>query len=92
MSKDRARALIYNTLRTDDRKTESLPKDIHEAARTSLIRLFRDSLSLNDNVKHPLLSDKEAIESEIVDDFQMVADYIQYLLLQLNRKDVILGD
>lgn len=92
MSKDRARALIYNTLRTDDRKLETLPKDIHDAARTSLIRLFRDSLNLNDKIKYELPTDRECIESEIVDDFQMVADYIQYLLLQLNRKDVILGD
>lgn len=66
---------------------DPIPKDIHTIARNSLIKMFRDSLAFND-YKSPDESHHEILEAEIVDDFQNVIDYLNYLLLRLKSKGV----
>lgn len=70
---------------------EPIPRDIHTTARNSLIKMFRDSLALNDH-KTPDENHHEMLEGEVVDDFQNVVDYITYLLLRLETKGIKLTE
>lgn len=56
-------------------------KDYIETARQALIRLYNDSLELNDKCNDKNL--KEEVEQDITDDFESVLDFIKYLVLQI---------
>jgi hypothetical protein len=69
-----------------------IPKQFHDEARRSLIKLFRDSLHLNDHANHTSSEVKESLEDDIIEDFQMVSDYIQYLEMWIARSNIIIKD
>lgn len=70
----------------------TIPKSFRDEARRSLIKLFRDSLHLNDHASHSSPSAKEVLEEDIIEDFQMVCDYIKYLEIWLERSDIVIED
>lgn len=56
---------------------------MHEIARQALLRLFQDSLELND--RNEPGAAKDDAEEAIIEDFNTVADYLQYLLLMVQK-------
>lgn len=62
-----------------------IPRDIHEDAGRCLVKLFKDSLYLNDKSTNVDKNTRLGIEDEIVNDFCMVREYIQYLLIRLAK-------
>jgi hypothetical protein len=88
----RAKALIWRREEPQHPAFATIPRDLHETARRSLIKLFRDSLHLNDQVKYETSQQREAVEEDIIDDFQIVAEYIQYLELWLEKNGMPIDD
>jgi hypothetical protein len=88
----RAKALIWQKQEEPTAPIAFIPKELHDVARKSLIKLFRDSLHLNDQIKHTDTQQKEAIEDDIIEDFQIVSEYIQYLELWLEKSGIVLSD
>lgn len=60
-----------------------MEKEMYEIARLALIRLFQDSLELND--RNEPGEAKDAAEEAIMEDFNTVADYLQYLRLMVEK-------
>lgn len=69
-----------------------IPRILHDSARKSLIKLFRDSLHLNDQIKYEDKQQKNSIEDDIIEDFQIVSEYVQYLEMWLEKLGVALDD
>lgn len=90
--KKKDNVLLCKKNSASSRALEVIPKELHEFARRSLTKLFRDSLTLNDNLQYEYKEQKDAVEDEIVDDFQNVAEYIQYLELRLEQNGIIFED
>jgi hypothetical protein len=93
MGLKRMKALIWK------QKEEQIPapvatisKSFQDEARRSLIKLFRDSLHLNDHASHSSPSAKDILEENIIEDFQMVSDYMKYLEMWLERFDIVIED
>jgi hypothetical protein len=88
----RAKALIWQKQEPDHAPFATIPRELHETARRSLIKLFRDSLHLNDQVKYDTRDQKEGVEEDIIEDFQIVAEYIHYLELWLEKNGMPIDD
>lgn len=88
----RAKALLWQKQNDSPAPIAYIPKMIHDAARKSLIKLFRDSLHLNDQISHADGRTKDAIEEDIIEDFQIVSEYIQYLEVWLEKNGVVVED
>lgn len=84
--------LLCKKNNSSSRVLEIIPKELHEFARRSLTKLFRDSLTLNDHLQYDYKEQKDAVEDEIVDDFQNVAEYIQYLEMRLEQCGIVFED
>lgn len=67
---------------------EIIPKEIHSAARQSLANLFRDSLYLNDQLDHESEIAKNSVQDDILEDFQIVSEYLIYLELRLKQNGI----
>jgi hypothetical protein len=87
-----AKALIWQRQDSPHANFATIPRELHETARRSLIKLFRDSLHLNDQVKHDTKEQRESVEEDIIDDFQNVAEYIHYLELWLEKNGLPIDD
>lgn len=88
----RAKALIWQKEESPIAPFATIPRELHETARRSLIKLFRDSLHLNDQVKHDSKEARESVEEDIIEDFQIVAEYIHYLELWLEKNGMPIDD
>lgn len=87
-----AKALICKKQEPDHAPFATIPRELHETARRSLIKLFKDSLHLNDQVKYETREQKDGVEEEIIEDFQIVSEYIQYLELWLEKNGMPIED
>jgi hypothetical protein len=88
----RAKALIWQREEAQLAPVSTIPRELHDTARRSLIKLFRDSLHLNDQVKYETKRQGESVEEDIIDDFQIVAEYIQYLEMWLEKNGMPIED
>lgn len=88
----RAKALLWEKQDASAAPIAYIPKILHDAARKSLIKLFRDSLHLNDQATHSDPRAKEAIEDDIIEDFQIVSEYIQYMEVWLEKNGVVVEE
>lgn len=88
----RAKALIWKKQDDTSVPVALIPKVLHDGARKSLIKLFRDSLHLNDQVKHEDHQQKEVVDDDIIEDFQIVSEYIQYLEMWLEKNGIVIEE